>query len=964
MKIHPETTAPGRPTGEVSAGTSAASARQQGLIGQLIGRREELDRLQTHVRRSISGQGGIVIVEGEPGIGKTALLVAAARQATADGVRVLRGEAKELEQRVPFAASASLSAASSENSDTIGPADVNVASVAIGREIAQVESLVVGFKDSCASGPIMLIMDDAHWADPSSLLMLQRLGEFTNSLPILIVIALRPLPRDGDLSSLIGQFETWAAEHVRLGPLDDTEVAALVEMSFGSPAGPRLSGVIAGAGGNPLYIIELVTGLMQAGMIELGEIRPDRDAQSASSPEQIRLPASLTDVIVRRLDFLPPRSRQILPMAAALGTDVEAIELSSVLGAALIDVWDVISVAVESGILVRAGADLIFRHDLIRQVLADQLPPSTRVTLQLRAARVLMSVDAPVERIATYLLAGDAPLESAGLDWLIGAAERLTIRAPGLAVTLLSRAILTPGLDAARCDALRLWHVRALMWSGSPANAETAARRALADIAAAADREPPALLYWLLAHACFAQGNVADAVAVAESVLAQSDLTSLQRGQYLGFCALSYLFQRRCEMVERASVLAISTADTFADPIAWGLGAFALGLLRYQQGFLREAQELGDRLVENYELTGRGRLSHIAPYLLSGRCHRELGEYAAAEKSFTLAIRLSESTSDMFLGSSRLDLARSHYLEGRWDDAISDVRVVHNEPDVFGYSAAAQCLIALIAVRRGSFTGDPASLPEPADRTGSRNSGHLRPWVQALVHESQARRTEALAALSDIVAELADELTSVAVSPLYADIARLAAVTGRGDIADSVATAAEALEARYHTPGWHANALLCRGLAESNVELVAKAVEAYRRAGQPWYQGQANENLAVLLAGGSRSEEARSALEKAIELYTALDAAWDIARAEARMRDLGIRRGRRGPRNRPKTGWEALTPTERKVAAQVAQGRSNSEIASRMFLSPRTIQSHVSSILAKLNLQSRVQVAVGLARQT
>jgi DNA-binding CsgD family transcriptional regulator len=966
MEISFETTSHGESMGVVGIGMPAEPARRQGLIGHLIGRTHELDRIEACLRQAGSGQGGIVLLEGEPGIGKSALLGAVTRLAVAADMRVLRGEAKELEQRVPFAAVSAVAAAAGERARVTAFWDTISDSVAIGQEMATVESLVTLFKDSCMSGPTVLVMDDAHWADPSSLLTLQRLGEFIGELSLLIVLAVRPLPRDSNLSSLLGQYESWGAEQLRLGPMSDTEVAALVEISLGSPAGPRLSAAVSGAGGNPLYVIELVTGLMQAGLVELGEIRPDPEASNAQGSGEIRLPESLTDVIVHRLDILPARSRQILPMAAALGPDVEAIELSSVLGAALIDVWTVISVAVEAGILVRAGADLVFRHDLIRQVLADQLPPSTRVTLQLRAAHVLMSMDAPVERVATYLLAGDARLDNASLDWLIDVAERLTVRAPELAAGLLARAISTPGLDTARCDALRLWQVRALVWSGNPGQAEAVARRMLSDDAASAGRQPAASnqLHWLLAHACFAQGHVADAIAVTESVLARPDLTPLQQGQHHGFRALSYLFLRRWDVVEEASASAISTGEAHADPFAWGLGSFALGLLRYHQGFLSEAQELGDRLVRSYEDGGRRRLSHIDPYSLSGRCLTELDQFAAAEKTLTLAIRLGESTSGMYLGSIRLDLARMHYLEGRWDDALADVRVCQEGPDIFGYAAAAECFVALVAARRGSFAGTPEALPTPDDRMGSRNSRHLRPWVQALVCEAQGRPDLALEALSDICDGLAERSASVAVYPLYPDLVRQAVLTNRVDIARDVAAAAEALEARHFTHSRHGTAALCRGLAESNVELVAEAAESCGWAGRPWYEGQANENLAVLLASDGRVDEARSALEKAIELYTGFGAEWDIARAESRLRNLGVRRGRRGPRNRPKMGWDALTPTERKVVELVAQGRSNSDIAARMFLSPRTVQSHVSSILAKLNLQSRVQVAVGLTRQS
>lgn len=114
MEMHFETASQVEPVGQSDVGVSPESTRKHGLIGQLIGRKEELDRIDRWMRRTTTGRGGIVILEGEPGIGKTALLAAATRVATARGVRVLRGEAKELEQRVPFATLSAIAAASGE----------------------------------------------------------------------------------------------------------------------------------------------------------------------------------------------------------------------------------------------------------------------------------------------------------------------------------------------------------------------------------------------------------------------------------------------------------------------------------------------------------------------------------------------------------------------------------------------------------------------------------------------------------------------------------------------------------------------------------------------------------------------------------------------------------------------------------------------------------------------------------
>jgi DNA-binding NarL/FixJ family response regulator len=108
---------------------------------------------------------------------------------------------------------------------------------------------------------------------------------------------------------------------------------------------------------------------------------------------------------------------------------------------------------------------------------------------------------------------------------------------------------------------------------------------------------------------------------------------------------------------------------------------------------------------------------------------------------------------------------------------------------------------------------------------------------------------------------------------------------------------------------------------------------------------------------------ARTALTDAVAAYRELSADWDIRRADARLRQLGVRRGPRSVRRRPTTGWAALTPTEERVASLVAEGRSNPDIAAELLLSRRTVQTHVSNILTKLGYSSRIEIAREADRQ-
>jgi DNA-binding CsgD family transcriptional regulator len=124
------------------------------------------------------------------------------------------------------------------------------------------------------------------------------------------------------------------------------------------------------------------------------------------------------------------------------------------------------------------------------------------------------------------------------------------------------------------------------------------------------------------------------------------------------------------------------------------------------------------------------------------------------------------------------------------------------------------------------------------------------------------------------------------------------------------------------------------------------------------------EDLAVVLAERGHEEDARAALHEAVGLYEDLQARWDIRRAEARLRPHGIRRGVRGRRGpRAASGWEALTPTEVKIAALVARGDSTADIARGMFLSQRTVRTYISHILTKLDAKSRVDIAREALRQ-
>jgi DNA-binding CsgD family transcriptional regulator len=156
----------------------------------------------------------------------------------------------------------------------------------------------------------------------------------------------------------------------------------------------------------------------------------------------------------------------------------------------------------------------------------------------------------------------------------------------------------------------------------------------------------------------------------------------------------------------------------------------------------------------------------------------------------------------------------------------------------------------------------------------------------------------------------------------------------------------------------------CRGLLDADPALLRDAAEAYRRVRRPLQLAQTLEDMAVLLAAGEDRAAARGAYVEATEIYSRLGADWDLRRANARLRAFGVR-SRRGSsrRDAPTSGWAALSPAEVRIARLVADGRSNPDIAVELLLSRRTIETHVSHILAKLDARSRVDIARQAAAQ-
>lgn len=227
--------------------------------------------------------------------------------------------------------------------------------------------------------------------------------------------------------------------------------------------------------------------------------------------------------------------------------------------------------------------------------------------------------------------------------------------------------------------------------------------------------------------------------------------------------------------------------------------------------------------------------------------------------------------------------------------------------------------------------------------------------ARALHHERAGRPQQAVAELAALLTPEHDQDATSRTGCLPA-LVRMALAADDEKLAAAAADTCRQDADRASRPRHRADEWWCRGLIASDPGPVLDAAAYYRSVDLPPALAHALEDAAVLHAGAGHRHAARATMAEAMAVYSDLGAAWDSRRAAARLRPYGLRARAGGPR-RPAPGWGSLTATEVQVAELVAEGHSNPDIAERLVLSRRTVETHVSHILAKLGARSRGEIA-------
>jgi DNA-binding CsgD family transcriptional regulator len=959
------------------------------MDGELfVGRRDEVELLRNALASVKAGIGGMVLVTGEQGVGKSTLLARCLENVEGAGYKFLRGAADELGQQVPLQLMAECVGVRGGPGGWVTGGEGVFAGDAV---LAGIERMLAAVDRLCADSPVVLVAEDLQWADEASLLVWHRLSRAVDQLPLLLVGSCRPGARQEDLARLERNVLERGGSIVDLGPLGKDEINQLSERLAGGRPGRRLAGVVRRAGGNPLYARELVDSLVRDRRVQV----VDGMAELSGAEALVHVPASLAAAIAGRIGSLTDDVSWVLRWAAVLGQEFSVTDLKVVTGRSAGELIGVVDAAVVGGVVAEAGAGLRFRHGLIRQALYEGMPAGLRAALHLQAARALAGAEAAPglvawqlvralavpERVAgggseldqddgsagaagthltpgrgTNVLAGE-PADAWTVEWVAGAAPSLIYRAPQVAAELLRGVLGQLARDDPRREVLQASLVTVAFLLQEYEEVERVGVQAVAQ---ASDPGRCAEMSWLLAYALMRMGRLAEAVATVTEALARPGVDEVQRARLGALHAIILTSLEETDQAADVAKEALACATRTRDRLAAGYALHALSTVSFVRRDLRAMLEQMDQALTVIEADPQA--TDLRLLLLANKTlyFKDTDQLAEAGATGRYALAVADQAGTPRLQMIRITLACVYFEAGQWDDALAELEPVADLPGPAYVPLVMHALSGLIAGHRDErekAEEHVRAVGDEAMRTGpALANSYLMRLARSLVLERAGRSAEAMAELAQCLQPgIAEGMPGLYI--MLPTLVRLALASDDADTAAAAARAAEDEAQRHPLPLKEAVNNHCRGLVTGGLALVLAAAGYYGAVGLVLFHAQALEDAAVLAAEHDDVASARRLLAEAMVLYSKLGASWDIFRAGVRLRPYGIRLRREAYRSRPVAGWESLTPTEVKVAHLVAKGMSNPDIAAELFLSRNTVQTHVSHMLAKLGARSRTEIA-------
>ena len=424
--------------GDSSPEAGGRTKQRERSIGRevLHARAAEQKMVRDLLRRARRRAGGVVLVEGEPGIGKSVLLRDTIDEAAELGFSLAAGAADQLDQTIPFFA---LPAALRDPSaDLITDAPGRGLPTAAAWWMTQIQA---NLEHRAAAAPVLVCLDDLHWASPAILAALRALPRTLKRHPVAWLLARSSTPHH-TADYLFDQLEQDGAARLMLAPLDWDAVVAMLTDAFGVPPDQALADLASGAAGNPSLVAELIGGLRDEHAVQVTEGR----AVLASA----RLPRRIHRLAQQRLDGLGQRARHLLVTAAVLGPAFRLEDVAEMLGETPATLLPAVEEAMDAAIMTAAEHAFAFRHQLLRRAVGEMVPRPARKALHRQYGEILLARGESPARAAGHLLQAAHPGDHASLAGLDTAAAQTLRSAPQTAANVALRALeLTDPADPA-----------------------------------------------------------------------------------------------------------------------------------------------------------------------------------------------------------------------------------------------------------------------------------------------------------------------------------------------------------------------------------------------------------------------------------------------------------------------------------------------------------------------------------
>jgi DNA-binding CsgD family transcriptional regulator len=927
----------------------------------MLEREAEMAALEATIDAARAGDGRLVVVEGGAGIGKTRLLAEVRELARASEMQVLSARGGELEGEFAFGIvrqlfEAPLAAATPELRAELvaGAAELSAplfasAPTALGEgaesSFAMLHGLYWLAANFASSKPTLVVVDDLHWADEPSLRWLVYLARRLEGLPLLLLVATRPLAQ-ANLSVLVAEFLAEPVGMViRPRSLGQASVATLARERLGVEPDPAFTAALqTGSGGNPLYLVALLDALRREGT----------SPTAAQAPHVLELgPEAVSRGVASRLARLHDDSTELLRAAAILGDRTELPLAAALAGVAPRAALSAASALVSADLL-RHENPVEFTHPVVRSAVLEEMTADERTHAHHRAAEILLERGARLEQAATYLIRTIPASDPFVVDVLRrAAASSLAQGAPDASVAYLRRALEEPPTPEERGD-LRGELGIAEMTIDATSSAEHL-RQSLDELQDPTRRPEIVVAYAntlnLFGHR---RKESAELLQRTRERLGPQDSELDER--------LTALLVIACQFEPELYPIAAAQIREYANRggVATGLLLVIGAIDAARHGKSRErAIDLGRRAIASDLVETEDRLNLVSAVAALAMA----GDVEQAEQDFAHIIAVAQRRGDRLAAAShQLWRGLVRYERGQLLLAEEDLVLVESTPLGQLSTAAAYRagFLAHVLLERGQ-TDEAAALLAGISLDDLPVGHHIQFLYARGRVRLQARQLEE--ALADFLQTGTSAESIEILNPAYVPWRSQAALAlrefGRTEEARELAHEELVLSRSWGAPrtvGISLRALALVEGGEAGATLLREAVEVLAASPARLEHARALVDLGALLRRGNSRSEARKLLRQGVELAHHCGATALVTRGNEELAATGAH-----PRTVLLSGLDALTASERRVAQMAAEDMSNKEIAQALFVTVKTVEQHLGRVYRKLDIGTRRELGAALA---